>query len=138
MSETIRFENALDIFQNTVTLYKDDEGKLHIGNTYFYNGRGVSEDYRCVMYRDALPSEMDLMLGWNVLDDTAGSQVIVPENSAADGVEDFCYAHGLEKSWKSLDYHVVDRYSDISSYMKNHSLENGEVTAFGIRRQNRS
>ncbi len=133
MSETVRFENALNIFRNTVMLYRDDEGKLHIGNTYYYGGGDTSKDYRCVMYRDALPEKTDMMLGWNMLDEAAGSQVVVNENSAEDGVEDFCYAHGLEKNWKSLDYHVVNSYADISAFMKNHSLKNGEVAAFGIR-----
>ena len=42
MSTVVRFEEKLDVFQNIVVLYRDESGKLFIGNTCFYNGRGKS------------------------------------------------------------------------------------------------
>ncbi len=133
MREMIRFDNALNIFQDTVTLYRDEEGRLHIGNTYCRGVNGEKDGYMTVMYREALPEDTELLLGWNLLDD-GSSQELIAEERAETGIEDFCYAHGLERDWRSLDYYVVDNYREISDFVRKNPLKKGEVAAFGIRR----
>lgn len=130
MSESIRFESNLDVFQNVVMLYKDVEGKYYIGNTWFYNKAG--NDYMSVMYHEPLPKDKDLIEGWNWLDDNDPRVTLVPEKSMETGVEDFLYAHGKEKDWKSVKYNVIKNYSDIEKYLNKNPLNVDEVIGLGI------
>lgn len=133
MSETIMFDNSLSIFQNLVVVYCDENGKKYIGNTYYYNGRG-NLDYMCVMCKDSLPDNMDLIMAWNWLDDNSPAVTLVPEVSMETGVEDFLYAHGKTKDWKTVSYHVIEEWPDMEKYIKDHPIKNGEVIGFGIKK----
>ena len=130
MVERIRIEDSLSSFQNIVMFYKDDDGKLIIGNTWFYNRPG--HDYMSVMYHTELPKDMSIMDGWNWLDDNDPRVTLVPEVSMETGIEDFLYAHGKEKDWKSVPYYVIDSYTDIEKELEKHSLKPQEVLGLGI------
>ena len=78
MSESISFSESLDVFQNVVMLYKDKDGNLFIGNTWFYNKAG--HDYMSVMYHLPLPEDKGVMEGWNWLDDNDPRVTLVPEH----------------------------------------------------------
>ena len=134
MSETIRFDQGLEMFQDIVTLYRDTEGKLFIGNTYFYDRKGNDADWMSVMYSDALPEDMDIMLGWNWLDENSPNIILVPEATPETGVEDFLYAHGHERDWKSIDYNVIRSYPEIEAWFKKNELAKGDAVSFGIRK----
>ena len=112
MVERIRIEDSLSSFQNIVMFYKDDDGKLFIGNTWFYNRPG--HDYMSVMYHND------------------PRVTLVPEVSMETGIEDFLYAHGKEKDWKSVPYYVIDSYTDIEKELEKHSLKPQEVLGLGI------
>ena len=134
MSTVVRFEEKLDVFQNIVVLYRDESGKLFIGNTCFYNGRGHAEDWMTFMYEESLPEENGILLGWNWLDDNSPHVTLVPETAAETGVEDFLYAHGLERDWKTIDYIVIKNYQEIEDYCAKNKIEPGCAIAFGIRK----
>ena len=130
MGESISFSNSLDVFQNVVIVYRDEQNHLYIGNTWFYNRAG--HDYMSVMYHLPVPEDMDLMDGWNWLDDNDPRVTLVPEVSMETGIEDFLYAHGKEKDWKSVPYYVIDSYTDIEKELGKHSLKPQEVLGLGI------
>lgn len=132
MVERIRIEDSLSSFQNIVMFYKDDNGKLFIGNTWFYDRPG--HDYMSVMYHTELPKDMSIMDGWNWLDDNDPRVTLVPEITMEMGVEDFLFAHGHDRDWKSVTYTVIDSYADIEKYLKKNPLKAGEVTGFGIKK----
>ena len=132
MVERIRIEDSLSSFQNIVMFYKDDDGKLFIGNTWFYNRPG--HDYMSVMYHTELPKDMSIMDGWNWLDDNDPRVTLVPEITMEMGVEDFLFAHGHDRNWKSVTYTVIDSYADIEKYLKKNPLKAGGVTGFGIKK----
>ncbi len=134
MTSTLKFEDSLDAFQNIVTLYRSESGNLYIGNTFFYNGRGVADDWMSVMYKDPLPEENGILSGWNWMDDNSPFVTLVPEENAETAVEDFMYAHGAERSWKDLPYHVIKNYAEIEAYLKHNPLAKGNAEAFGILR----
>ncbi len=133
MSEVVSFEDDLNIFQNVVMLYRDENSRLYIGNTYYYNGRG-NLDYMSVMYKEELPEEKGIMMGWNYLDDNSARVTLVPTDSMCTGVEDFLYAHGKLKDWKSVEYHTVNDYQEIERYVKSHPIKAGQAIGFGIRK----
>lgn len=132
MVERIRIEDSLSSFQNIVMFYKDGDGKLFIGNTWFYDRPG--HDYMSVMYHTELPQDMSIMDGWNWLDDNDPRVTLVPEITMEMGVEDFLFAHGHDRDWKSVTYTVIDSYADIEKYLKKNPLKAGEVTGFGIKK----
>ena len=132
MSEVIRFDQNPEIFQNIVTFYRDEKGKLHIGSTYYYNGRGRGDDWMSVLYEEPVPEENGVLMGWNWLDENSATINLVPTDSAATGVEDFLYSHGLERDWKSIDFVVVSGYPMMEEYLNTHPLDKGCAIAFGI------
>lgn len=132
MSESIRFDQSLDVFQNVVMLYKDSQNNLFIGNTWFYNKAG--NDYMSVMYHLPIPKDMSLMEGWNWLDDNDPRVTLVPETSMETGVEDFLFAHGHARDWKTVTYTVINSYADIEKILKKNPLKNDEVIGLGIKK----
>ncbi len=131
MSKVIRFESSLDIFQNIVLLYRNDEGKLYIGNVYYYNGQGKN-DYLGIFCKDPLPEDKGIIMGWNWLDDNSPYITMVPESDMETGVEDFMFANGRAGQWNSVDYHVVNSYGEIDEYVEKHPIAKGEIAGFGI------
>lgn len=130
MSESIRFEDSLDVFQNIVMLYCDTDGKMFIGNTWFYNKAG--DDYMSVMYHLPLPADMSVMEGWNWLDDNDPRVTLVPEKAMETGIEDFLFAHGQQRDWKSVTYKVIHSYADIEKYLKKNPLQKNSSIGLGI------
>ena len=135
MSETVKFDESLDKFQSVVLLLRTREGALYIGNTYFYDGRGFGPDYLTIMYKEPLPGGMAIIDGWNWLDDNSPRVIMVPEQTMETGIEDFMCAHGFEKNWKDINYHTVNNYSDIESYVKKHPIEKDQIVGFAQKRQ---
>ena len=133
MSEVIKFSDHLEMFQNIVILYRDENGKLFIGNTYYYGGRG-NMDYLSILCKDSLPEEMDIMEGWNWLDDNSPNIILVPEETMEIGIEDFLFAHGMEKNWRTIDYYKIHDYTDIEPFVAAKPIKKGMVVAFGIPR----
>lgn len=133
MEEVFKFDNNLSVFQNVIVLYKDEAGKRYIGNVYYYNGRG-GKDYLGVFCKDALPENLGVIMGWNWLDDNSPNIILVPEDTMETGVEDFLFAHGKERKWNSVEYHVIDSFGDIDEYEEKNPLKNGEVIGFGIKK----
>ena len=129
--EKIQIFDDLSIFQNVIIFYRDSNGYLFIGNTYFYNGR---DKYMSVMYKECLPPNMGVMAGWNYLDDNSPTVTLVPEQDMQTGVEDFLYAHGKEKNWKTVEYRVIDNYTEIEKNLIENPISNGEVRGFGIKK----
>ena len=134
MTEVMKFNEQLDVFQDIVVLYRNVNGELYIGNTYFYNGRGTGPDWMSVMYAEPLPEKNGILLGWNWLDDNSPRVTLVPEEHAETGVEDFLYAHGLEHDWRSIDYMVIRNYQDIEAWFRENELGLGRAVAFGIKK----
>lgn len=134
MAEVITFNEDLEVFQNIIIVYMDENKNRYIGNTYYYNGRGSNCDYLSVMYRDQLPEGMEVVQGWNWLDDNSARIALIPEENMRVGVEDFLAAHNLKKDWKTLEYHVIDDYTGIHNYLISHPLQPNQILGFGIRK----
>ncbi len=132
MSESIRFDESLDVFQNVVMLYRNNDSELFIGNTWFYNKAG--HDYMSVMYHLPIPDTMSVIEGWNWLDDNDPRVTLVPETSMETGVEDFLFAHGHEKDWKTVTYNVINSYADIEKYLKKNPIGKDQVIGLGIKK----
>ncbi len=132
MSESIRFDESLDVFQNVVMLYRNSEDELFIGNTWFYNKAG--HDYMSVMYHLQIPNKMSVIEGWNWLDDNDPRVTLVPETSMETGIEDFLFAHGHDRDWKSVTYSVINSYADIEKYLKKNPIKKDEVIGLGIKK----
>lgn len=125
--------NELDAYQNIVTLYKNKEGKVFIGNTLFYD-RGGNNDYMNVMYKEALPEGSGVMDGWNWLDDESAYIILVPEQTAKTAVEDQLYAHGFEGGAEAVSWHEVSSYPAIDAWIRTSPLHAGEAASFCIRK----
>jgi hypothetical protein len=132
MSTVVKFKDNLDEFRNIITLYRDEEGKLFVGNTFSVKGMNHSRDWMSALHREPLPEEEGLILGWNRLDDNLPSMTLIPEETAGMGVEDFLYAHGAGNSWKSVDYNVVRTFADIADWCRRNPLKNGTAAAFAF------
>lgn len=128
MNTVIKFKDNLDVFRSIVTIYCNDEGKLFVGNT-FKNG---TDGWMSVFHKEALPEGEGLIDGWNALDDYLPSMRVVSEERAETGVEDFLYANGAGASWKSVDYNVVNSFSEIEDFCKKNPIQKGSAAAFGI------
>lgn len=134
MSTTIKYSNDLQVFQNVMIIYKDDEGKCFVGNMNYYNGNTPDSKYMSILFKEPIPEGMELIDGWNYLEDHSPYVYLVPSSSMNVAIEDFLYSHGLERDYTTVDYHVIDSYMELSDYVKNHELKNGEVLGFGILR----
>jgi hypothetical protein len=130
MAETIIFEDHLES-SDTVLVYRDEAGDYYLGHAFFYNGR--DSKYLLFMYKEALPlTNKDLMAAWNYLDDNSVSITIVNEPSNQVAVEDFLYSHGLERSWKSIQYRSVRDYMQLGQDFMNSKIEKGTAIGYII------
>lgn len=132
MSTTIKFGHDLEEFQNVMLIYKNNEGKCFVGNMNFYNGRTPETQYMSILFKEAIPDGMNLIDGWNYLEDHSPHVYLVQEPSMQVAIEDFLYANGLERDYTTVDYHVIDNYMELNDYMEDHELKNGDVIGFGI------
>ena len=49
-------------------------------------------------------------------------------------VEDFMYAHGLERNWRSIDYTLINNFTDITNALIDSPVKKGEVKAFAMKK----
>ncbi len=131
MKTVMSFKDSLDVFRNIITLYRDEEGKLFVGST-FRCGNGKNDEWMSVFHKAPIDENEGLIIGWNTLDDYYPSMRVLPEDHPETGVEDFFYAHGNGRDWKSVDYNIVDSFSEIETYCKQNPIRNGSGAAFGI------
>ena len=134
MAELVQFMESPSIFHSIALFYKDEYQKVHIGFTYFYDGRGVADDWLSILYKDPLPDKAEsVIMGWNWLDDNSAQIYLIPTDKPETGIEDFLYGNGLEKDWKSISYVAVKSYPEIEEYLQEHPLETCTAIAFGMK-----
>ena len=134
MAEMIKYIESPSVFHNIALFYKDEFQKTHIGCTYFYNGRGVADDWLSVLYEEPLPDDIEsTILAWNWLDDHSAKIYLVPTDTPETGIEDFLYGNGLERDWKSISYVSVKSYPEIEEYLQEYPLETCTAIAFGMK-----
>ena len=131
---TIRFEKDLSEFQSIVMLYRDEENNAYIGNISFYGGSIPERQCLNILYKDPLPKDRDVMSGWNYLDDTSPKIYLSYCTDMETAVEDFMYAHGLERNWRSIDYILIDNFTDITDALLDSPIKKGEVKAFAMKK----
>lgn len=136
MLETIKSSEQLNEFQNIMLIYKDGEGRRFVGNANFYNGKTDDSQYMAVLYKDEVPKTMSLLDGWNYLEDNSPNVRLAEEPSMQVAIEDFLFAHGLDRDFKTVTYHVIDNYMQLSEYVLNNEIACNEVLAFGILKEN--
>ena len=130
----IRFEKDLSEFQSIVLLYRDEVSNLYIGNTSFYGGSIPERQYLNILYKDPLPKDRDVISGWNYLDDMSPRIYLSYCAQMTTAVEDFMYAHGLERNWRSIDYILINNYTDITDSLLDSPVKVGEVKAFVMKK----
>lgn len=131
MEKTLRFDGNLDMFKNLVLLYKDEKGDTFLGSST-NNEKGINNlKNSIVLYKESLPKDKDYIMGWNYLDDHSDKIYLVYNEHSEVAVDDFLAAHSIEKTWKDLDYQVVDSINDINELLINESLSNNEVRVYG-------
>ena len=130
MKKTVKFENNLDMFKNIVLLYKDENGNTYLGSSS-HNDIG-DKDHKnfVVLYKESLPKDKDYISGWNYLDENSNDIYIVYNPYSEVAVDDFLYAHNTDKSWKDIDYTIVENTSDINKTLSNIKLANNEIRAY--------
>ena len=130
MEKTVKFENNLDMFKNIVLLYKDENGNTYLGSSS-HNDIG-DKDHKnfVVLYKESLPTDKDYISGWNYLDENSNDIYIVYNQYSEVAVDDFLYAHNTDKSWKDIDYTIVDSTSDINKTLSSIKLSNNEIRAY--------
>lgn len=128
MNTVIKFRDSLDVFRSIVTIYRNEEGKLFVGNTF----RNGTDGWMSIFHKEALPENAGLINGWNALDDYLPSMRVVSEEHPETGIDDFLYANGAGTSWRSVDYNVVNSFSEIEEFCKKNPIQNGQTAAFGI------
>lgn len=132
MEKVISFNKNLDMFKRIVLVYKNEEGKTFIGSSFHDTNSETNFNNYIVLYKDALPSELDCFDGWNFLDDNSDNIYLVPIKHSEVAVDDFLVAHHINKTWKDLDYNVVNNITEINTEVNTNALQNNEVRAYGI------
>lgn len=131
---TIRFDQGLSAFQNIILLFREDDDTLYIGNTSFYGGRVPERQYLSLLYKDPLPKDRDVILGWNYLDDNSPNIYISYSSEMSTAVDDFLFSHGVDNDWKSIEYTLVDNFTDIPKELAKNPIKIGEVKAYAIKK----
>lgn len=130
MEKVMSFSDNLDMFKNLVLLYKNDKGETYIGSSkYDENGQDNRKNY-IVLYKDSLPKNQDYIEGWNYLDDHSEKIYLVYNEHSEVAVDDFLTVNKVDKTWKDIDYTVVDSVIDINEKIANADLQNNEVRAY--------
>ena len=126
MEKVLRFDGNLDMFKNIVLLYKDNNGDTYLGsNTHNETGVNNLKNY-IILYKESLPKDKDYIMGWNYLDDHSDKIYLVYNEHSEVAVDDFLAAHNIDKTWKDINYNIVDSINDIN----NIQLSNNEVKAY--------
>ena len=130
MEKTVKFENNLDMFKNIVLLYKDENGNTYLGSSSHNDVGDKDHKNFVVLYKESLPKDKDYISGWNYLDENSNDIYIVYNPYSEVAVDDFLYAHNTDKSWKDIDYTIVENTSDINKTLSNIKLANNEIRAY--------
>ena len=48
------------------------------------------------------------------------------------GIDDFLAAHQIDKTWKDIDYIVIDNFTEIDDLLEENPLNQNEVRAYAI------
>lgn len=131
MGKVICFKDSLDIFKNLVLVYKNENGEMFLGSSSHNNHADDIHKNSIVLYKDSMPNDKDFIMGWNYLDDHSSKIYLVYNEHSEVAVDDFLAAHNINKTWKDIEYHVVDSINDINDILTNDSLTNNEVRAYG-------
>ena len=132
METVYKFEDRLNEFQNLVLVYKDGEEDSYIGSSSFYGGKDPHHQILSILYKDPLPLDRDVMMGWNYLDDHSPFIYLVYTDKMETGVDDFLAAHQIDKTWKDINYNVIDNYTEIDDILLDNPLNKNEVRAYAI------
>lgn len=131
MTNVIRFNNNLENFQRIVLVYKNLDGTLQMGHTFFYDGRDGSE-YLLFLYKDKLDTSKDFLSAWNHLDESSFTTVIVPESNLEVAIDDFLVSFNETLSWKNIDYIPIKDFSEIDSKLKDFNLKLNHAVGFVV------
>ena len=131
MTKVIRFDDSLDMFDHLVLLYKNEEGDTFIGSTSHNDKADDVHKNSIVLYKDPMPKDKDYIMGRNYLDDHSSKIYLVYNEHSEVAVDDFLAAHNIDKTWKNIEYQVVNSLNDVNDILKNDTLNNGEVRAYG-------
>ena len=82
------------------------------------------------MFKNIVLLYKDYISGWNYLDENSNDIYIVYNPYSEVAVDDFLYAHNTDKSWKDIDYTIVDSTSDINKTLSSIKLSNNEIRAY--------
>ena len=132
MEKVMRFDGNLDMFRNIVLLYKNEEGNTYIGSSSSNNTSDKDHKNHIVLYKDSMPKDKDYIAGWNYLDDNCSKTYIVFNQFMEVAVDDFMAAHNINKTWKDIDYNIVDSLNDVSDSLMSSQLKKNEVRAYGV------
>lgn len=130
MEKVIRFDENLDMFKNLVLLYKNEKGDTFLGSSINSNDNQKDNKNYIVLYKESLPKDKDYIMGWNQLDDSSEKIYLVYNQHSEVAVDDFLAAHGVDKTWKDIDYVVLDSMNDINNRLMSDKLSNNEVRAY--------
>ena len=130
MEKTMRFDGNLDMFNNIVLLYKNDNGDTYLGAS-----ANMVKDNYIILYKNSLPKDTDYLSGWNYLDDHCEKTYLVYNDHSEVAVDDFLAAHNVDKTWKDLEYTVVDNTMKMNEILSNVQLSNNEVQAYATLKQ---
>lgn len=130
MERIVSIRDNLDMFKSLVLLYKNENGDTFIGSSSNDENGKENHKSRIVLYKDALPKDTDYITGWNFLDDNSEKIYIVYNEHTEVAVDDFLVANHVDKSWKDIDYTVVDSFSELNVRLASESLSNNQIKAF--------
>ena len=131
MEKVISFSENLDMFKHLVLLYKDEKGNTYLGSSSHNEKGSENRKNHIILYKEPLPQDKDYIMGWNYLDDHSDKIYLVYNEHSEVAVDDFLAAHGLEKTWRDFDYHVVDSLNDVNDILVDNPLSANEVRAYG-------
>ena len=119
-------------YDDIVLISRDADGRYFLGHSFYYGGR--DSNYLMFLYKDELPlkKDRDLLSAWNDLDDNSFRTVIVSETDNQIAVEDFLYAHGHNRDWKSIAYRSVEDYAQMNEDFAEEKLNPGEVIGYAM------
>ena len=132
MEKTVRFDDNLDMFENIVLLYKDENGDTYLGSASYNGNEPETRRNRIVLYKNHLPKDQDYLTGWNYLDDNSDKIYLVYNEHSDVGVDDFLAAHSIAKTWKDIEYRIVDGMCGIAEALSGCRMADNEVLAFAV------
>ena len=132
METVYKFNDHLNAFQNLVLFYRDDKDDCYIGSSSFYGGSDPNRQNLSILYKEPLPTDRDPIMGWNYLDDNSPFIYLVYTNLMETAVDDFLAAHNIDKTWKDIEYKVIDNYTEIDDVLESYPLNKNEVRAYAI------